>query len=207
MKTSEAGRNLIKSLEGLRLTAYPDGTRNGVQLYSIGYGHNGVPQNAVITREQADALLENDLARFEAAVARGAGANPPTQGQFDALVSLAFNIGEGAFAQSTLLQRHNEARYLEAADQFAVWRLSNGAINPTLVKRRERERAVYLQSSPTTDNGFPTFPPAPSSAPPPLPESVIGALPVAIFFCPSCGERCGARLTVGVELDVSGAAS
>ena len=101
LRASANGRELIKSFEGLRLEAYPDGAS-----YSVGYGHNGVAAGTRITREEADALFDADLQRFEDAVNAGTRPSPPSQGQFDALVSLAYNIGVGAFNQSTLLQRY-----------------------------------------------------------------------------------------------------
>ena len=195
MKTSDEGRNLIKSLEGLSLTAYPDGGG-----YSIGYGHHGggLKLGDRITAADAESLFAEDVARFESAVSAVMGGT--TQAQFDALVSLAYNIGVGAFNQSTLLQLHNARKYSLAAEQFDVWRKSGGAVNPALVKRRARERAVYVAGSPADGLSGAPYEPAPSSYPPPAPvvfnPSFGGA---AIFFCPCCGGRCSAQIVVSVE--------
>ena len=91
MKISDAGINLIKSFEGLRLKAYkPVSTE---KYYTIGYGHYGadVKQDMTITQEYADALLRLDLDRFERAV--NSYQRNWTQNQFDALVSFTFNCG------------------------------------------------------------------------------------------------------------------
>ena len=91
MKTSDAGINLIKSFEGLRLKAYkPVSTE---KYYTIGYGHYSadVKQDMTITQEYADALLRLDLDKFEHAV--NSYERNWTQNQFDALVSFAFNCG------------------------------------------------------------------------------------------------------------------
>ena len=101
-RISDAGKKFIEEAEGLRLKAYQD----SVGVWTIGYGHtDGVKAGQVITQARAEELLSNDLERFEAAVR--AIAPKTTQGQFDAFVSFAFNLGEGALARSTLLKLHN----------------------------------------------------------------------------------------------------
>ena len=134
---SESGKALIKGFEGLSLKAYKDA--NG---YSIGYGHFGASSGQTITRAEADALFDQDIRRFESSV--NVYAPVTTQNQFDALVSLAYNIGTGAFQTSTLLRYHVGGDYQAAADQFLVWRKSGGVVLPALEKRRALERSVYL---------------------------------------------------------------
>ena len=91
MNTSEKGKNLIKNYEGLRLKAY----RCPSNKLTIGYGHTAnVKENDVITKEQAENYLTQDLKRFENAVNRLVKVSL-TQNQFDALVSFAFNLGAG----------------------------------------------------------------------------------------------------------------
>jgi len=69
---------------------------------------------------------------------------PLTQSQFDALVSLVFNIGGGAFRKSTLLLRLNDGEDLQAADEFLKWNRAGGKVMAGLVKRRESEREQFL---------------------------------------------------------------
>jgi lysozyme len=141
MKTSQKGVDLIKSFEGLRNKAYvcPAG------VLTIGYGSTGphVKTGMWISDEQAEALLRKDLARFERTVAQVA--NSPTQPQFDALVSFAFNVGTGALKSSTLLKRHNAGDIEGAANQFLRWVKAGRTTLPGLVRRRAAERKLYLE--------------------------------------------------------------
>ena len=142
-RLSARGRELVKAFEGLRLTAYPDGkSSTGEQRYSIGYGHNGASKDQTITKAEADRLFDGDVARFEAAVA--SACPRALQHQFDAMVSLAYNIGAEAFSRSTLARRHNAGDVTGAADQFLEWNQSGGKVLAVLESRRERERDVYL---------------------------------------------------------------
>lgn len=138
MKISAAGLKLIKEFEGLRLTAYvcPAG------VLTIGYGSTGshVMPGKSITRAQADALLLKNLARFEAGVSELI-TKPLTQGQFDALVSFAFNLGCGALEESTLRRRLNggEEPNTVIAQELPKWVKAGGATLPGLVRRRAAE--------------------------------------------------------------------
>lgn len=141
MKTSTKGLALIQVAEGFRPNAYicPAG------VLTIGYGHTGsdVTPGMVITEAQALALLRKDVASFEAAVSALVRV-PLTQGQFDALVSFAFNLGAGALKASTLLRLLNGGDYAGAAAQFARWTKGGGKILPGLVKRRAAEARLFL---------------------------------------------------------------
>lgn len=140
-KISDKGLALIKEFEGLRLKAYPDPATGG-EPWTIGVGHTGgVRKGDVITEAQADALLRADLARFEAAVNKLAPVS--TQDQFDALVSLAFNVGEGNLTSSTLLRKHNAADYDGAATEFARWNKAAGKVMAGLTRRRAAEASLY----------------------------------------------------------------
>lgn len=86
--------------------------------------------------------MQNDLKRFEQTV-NDAVTVLIDQNQFDALVSLAYNIGSGAFAKSTLLKKLNAGDYKGAADQFDVWVNAGGKRMQGLVNRRAREEAVF----------------------------------------------------------------
>jgi len=125
MKTSQRGIDLIKKFEGCRLMPY----HCSAGVLTIGYGHTGkdVRPGMVITQETAEALLRKDLAKFESGVE--SLAKKTTQGQFDALVAFAFNIGLGALAGSTLLKMHNAVDYAGAAKQFPKWDKADGTHN------------------------------------------------------------------------------
>ncbi|HCU0428839.1 lysozyme [Serratia marcescens] len=143
MKTSASGREFIKGFESLRLKAYPDPGTGG-KPWTIGWGHTkGVKQGDRITHEQAEQFLSDDLAVFELTV-NSAIKRPMTQNQFDAMVSLAFNIGGPNFAQSTLVKNFNTGDVQGAADQFPRWKFSDGKVMPGLVKRRAAEREMFL---------------------------------------------------------------
>lgn len=140
-RTSAKGLALIKSFEGLRLDAYPDPATGG-DPWTIGYGHtSGVKRGDRITEQKADEFLRADLRRFEAAVSR---LTPQTtQGQFDALVSFAFNVGEGALERSTLRKLHNAGKYDAASREFGKWANAAGRRMAGLVRRRSAESDMY----------------------------------------------------------------
>lgn len=141
MKTSPAGRALIRQFEDCRLEAYlcPAG------IWTIGVGHTrGVKKGDRCSAQQADVWLTQDLEDAEAAVAMLVKA-PLTQAQFDALVSFTFNLGAKALAESTLLILLNKRNYPAAADQFGRWVHSKGQKLGGLVRRRAAEAALFLQ--------------------------------------------------------------
>lgn len=141
MKTSRAGLALIKRFESLRLKAYvcPAG------VLTIGYGHAGdVEAHHEITSHQADVILEHDVERFEESVASLTQGLALTQGQFDALVSFAFNVGVTALANSTLLKKLRAGDVPGAAAQFGRWVNAKGVRLAGLVRRREAEAALFL---------------------------------------------------------------
>jgi lysozyme len=142
-RATSAGLDIIKRFEGLRLKAYQDTGK----VWTIGYGHTGAhakPGN-VITEAQADALLVADVAEAEAAVRKLFPVT--TQNQFDALVSFAFNLGEGQVSGSTLRTKHNAKDYAGAANEFARWRFDNKVELAGLVKRRAAEAALYRRAA------------------------------------------------------------
>lgn len=143
MQTSNKGRDFIKGFESLRLEAYPDPGTGG-KPWTIGWGHTkGVKRGDRITQEQVEQFLSDDLALFELSV-NSAIKRSMTQNQFDAMVSLAFNIGGSAFAGSTLVKKFNGGNAKGAADEFPKWKNSGGKVMPGLVKRRAAERETFL---------------------------------------------------------------
>lgn len=140
MKCGERGKELIKLSEGLRLKAYLD----AAAVWTIGYGHTGadVIPNLVITEEEANVILENDILEAEICVNRKVSV-PLNQNQFDALVDFVFNLGCSRFSGSTLLRLLNTADYQRAAWEFEKWNKAAGRVLEGLVVRRKRERTLF----------------------------------------------------------------
>jgi hypothetical protein len=103
----------------------------------------------VITPAEVDQILSRDLVKFEATVNRAVTV-PLTQGQFDALVSLCFNIGQGGFAKSTVVKRLNAGNYRGAADAFLMWNKP-----PEIMGRRRGERQQFLAATGPAPAGAP----------------------------------------------------
>jgi GH24 family phage-related lysozyme (muramidase) len=144
--TSDVGISLISSFEDTKLKAYDD----GVGVWTIGTGTiiypNGVKvkKGDVCTTEQAKTYFTHDLKQFEKTVNDSVKVDL-TQNQFDALVSLTYNIGSAAFKNSTLLKKLNAKDYAGSADQFLVWNRGGGKVLKGLVRRREAERALFTK--------------------------------------------------------------
>lgn len=139
MKMSERGIKFLIQEEGERLKAY----KCAAGVWTIGVGHTGanVKEGMVITKEKSRELLKADLSRFEKAVNTYIKV-PLEQHQFDALISLAFNIGVGNFSKSTLVKKINANATIEEIEfQFKQWRLAGG--KPILLPRRKREARLY----------------------------------------------------------------
>ena len=145
-QVSQDGIELIKRFEGLEVQSY----RDVAGIWTIGYGHTGpeVGPGMRISEGEAEQLLARDLERFEEGVA-GAVTAPITQAQFDALVSLSYNIGVGAFRRSTALRRLNKGDFEGAAEAITWWNKAtvNGRKRPVLglTRRRAAEAALFLQ--------------------------------------------------------------
>jgi lysozyme len=141
-KINLEGLTLIMNSEGLRLTAYQD----SVGVWTIGWGHTGpdVKKGLTVTRTQAEALLRQDLSKFEAGVTRLVKV-PLSSNQFSALVSFSFNVGLGSLGNSTLLRLLNQGNYAGAADQFRLWTKAGGKTLEGLVHRRAEEKALFLK--------------------------------------------------------------
>lgn len=149
--TSNAMRQLIEGWEGCRLAPYQD----SVGVWTIGFGHVGddVYEGCdPISQEMADQLLAADLGRFEVAV-NGMVADATMQQQFDAMVSFAYNLGEGSLRGSTLLRMHNAGDYDGAAQQFGRWNHAGGQVLAGLTRRRAGEAAVYATGDYSGDAG------------------------------------------------------
>ncbi len=158
MKVSPAAIRMIKHHEGVRTRPY----RCPALLWTVGVGHVIDPSHAAVKYEErrtlpipegwdrslsmgeVDAILAQDLGRFERGVARLCPSAVNHQGRFDALVSFAFNVGLGNLQRSSLRMKTNRGEFEEAADEFMKWTKAGGRVLPGLLKRRTDERALYL---------------------------------------------------------------
>ena len=158
---SDKGAKFIKQFEGLRLTAYNDGT--GVM--TVGYGHTGdVKAGETITQAQADSYFSEDV-KWAVDTVNSAVKVELQQNQFDALVSFTYNVGEGAFKSSTLLKDLNAGDYKSVPSQLDRWiyagektgmlaefvrwaHLGSGKkVSPVLKERREKEGRLFKNGS------------------------------------------------------------
>lgn len=159
MEISDKGINLIKKFEGCRLTAYkcPAG------IWTIGYGHTGadVTSGKTISQDEADRLFKQDLKVHSKNVSKLLTV-PVNQNQFDALVSLEYNIGVGNFKSSSILRLLNQRKFFEAGARFlfenpnsktpeekykGCWVFDNKKkVLNGLVRRRAEEQRLFLSS-------------------------------------------------------------
>lgn len=135
------GLLLIKSFEGLRLSAY----RDAVGIWTIGYGTTrGVKPGMRISEAEAEKFLQEDLIRFEQAIHEALSV-PVNDNQFSALVSFTYNIGSGAFRSSTLLRLLNQGEDVRSVGaQFLRWDKAGGKVLAGLTRRRNAERSLFL---------------------------------------------------------------
>ena len=140
MNIGTAGLELIKSFERCRLVAYkptPD------DVWTCGWGSTtGVDQATVWTQAEADDALAKDVGSAERCVDAGVSV-PLAQNQFDALCSLVFNIGCGAFKGSTLLRKLNAGDVEGARAEFSRWNKQAGKVLSGLTRRRDHEAALF----------------------------------------------------------------
>jgi len=141
MITSRKGIDFIKRHEALRLNSYLD----AVGIWTIGYGSTlNVKQGMRITEAEAERLLVNDLKIAEREV--NSHRLPLNQHQFDSLVSFTFNVGIGAFRNSTLLKRiKTDVNHPDIPNQFNRWIYGGGKVLSGLVKRRKQEANLYTK--------------------------------------------------------------
>lgn len=145
MELSQKGKDLIMQFEGCKLTAYQD----SVGIWTIGYGNtfyeDGTPvkKGDIITHNRAIELFNLIVKKFEVSVDELVISNV-NQNQFDAMVSLAYNIGLGNFKSSSLLKMVNKSPndntiYL----QFLRWNKAKGKVLEGLTRRRMAESNLY----------------------------------------------------------------
>lgn len=147
MELSQKIKQLIKNWEGCRLTAY----RCPAGVLTIGYGHTGpdVTPGKRITQAEADSLFEADIRKFAAKVAPLFAGVSLNNNQFDALVSLSYNIGSLSAMAPTLL-RKVKANPNDPSIRAEFLKHVNARVNgvlkplPGLVKRRTAEANHYF---------------------------------------------------------------
>ncbi|AVE48832.1 lysozyme [Serratia marcescens] len=145
MQISKTGIELIKRFEGLELKAYQD----SVGVWTIGYGWTQpvdgkkVGPGMVIDQATADRLLKCGVVQYELGVNQLVKVTI-TQGQFDALVSFAYNLGLRSLSTSTLLRELNSGNKQDPANEFDKWVYVGGMKLNGLVARREAERELFL---------------------------------------------------------------
>ena len=157
MNVSDRAIKMIKHHEGVRQKPY----RCPAKLWTIGVGHvlypdqgkmkidqrDSVPlkpeDNRTFTMEEVDGILKSDLQRFERGVATYCPVSL-TQGQFDALVSFAFNVGLGTLQRSTLRQKVLRGDMEGASEEFLKYCMAGGKILRGLQNRRKDEQAMFL---------------------------------------------------------------
>jgi lysozyme len=148
VKTNQAGLNIIKEFEGLRLKSY----KCPANEWTIGYGHTSmagppaVKPRMSITKAEAEAILKRDIIKYENGV-KDAIKVDLTPNQFSACVSLCYNIGVGAFKKSSVARFCNTRQWQKAADAFMLWNKAGGKVLPGLTRRRAAEAALFSRSS------------------------------------------------------------
>lgn len=146
MKTSKAGLDLIKEFESFRSAPY----LCSAGVPTIGYGTTVYPNgikvklsDQKITQQLAETFLQHHVNAIEKDVLSLVKV-PLTQNQFDALVSFAYNVGLGAFQDSTLLKLLNAGDIDGASKQFERWNKAGGKVSNGLTRRRNAEKALFL---------------------------------------------------------------
>jgi lysozyme len=142
MKTSQKGLTLIKKFEGFSDKEYicPAGK------ITIGYGHVILPNEDFpqpMTRLDGELLLKKDLEPRESALNKFLKVKI-NQNQFDALISLIYNIGVENFKKSTLIKFINDKLFDKIPDQFRRWKYINKVVSKGLLARREEEIKLWL---------------------------------------------------------------
>jgi lysozyme len=141
-RITENGLDFLKRWEKFRPEPYDD----GYGYMTIGYGHLIKPGEkfTLVTEVEALNILAQDAGIAERCVLRLTKV-PLADGQFDALVSLTFNAGTGAYQRSIIRQRVNRGEFEDAAEMFPKsFITSNGIKSKGLIRRRVAEQRMFL---------------------------------------------------------------
>ena len=146
MNLSKTGLDLIKRFESFRAAPY----LCSAGVPTIGYGTTVYPNgikvklsDQKITQQLAESFLQRHVNAIEKDVSKLVKVTL-TQNQFDALVSFAYNVGIGAFGDSTLLKQLNAGDIDNASKQFERWNKAGGKVSNGLTRRRNAEKALFL---------------------------------------------------------------
>lgn len=151
------GIDFLIEQEGERLWAYDDHTGRRINpgdivrgVLTIGVGHTGpdVYPGQTITKDESRALFDKDTDWAEAVVEAnmvGPNGEKPNDNQFNACVSLAFNIGKAGFAGSSVVRNWKAGKFKEAGDAIGLWNRDKFGVNSALVARRARETAMFFE--------------------------------------------------------------
>ena len=146
MIVSKNGLDLIKEFESFKSKPYLCPS----QKATIGFGSTYYPDGKKVTLQDKEITEEKAFEILEYIANKDFGSNinkvvkvPLDQNQFDALVSFAYNIGNGNFNSSTLLRWLNQGNYKEASMQLLRWDKSKGIVLNGLTKRRKAEKALF----------------------------------------------------------------
>ena len=152
MKTSENGLKLIQEFESFVNAPYLDSAR----VWTIGYGStyypNGKPvtgRDKPITREYAETIQRHVISKdFEPVInellEREIVSGFVNQNMYDAIVSLTYNIGTSGFKRSSVLKLLKQGDKFNAGNAFLLWNMAGGKVLRGLVRRREKERKLFL---------------------------------------------------------------
>jgi lysozyme len=137
--TNQTALDIIKESETLQLKAYDLGG-----YWFIGYGHLMLEgEDDVITEEQADKFLEEDLAWCEGALERMLKTDV-SRNEFSAVAAFCYNVGSGKTRGSSIVKKLNDDDRPGAANAFLLWNRMNGQVMKALAERRARERRLFL---------------------------------------------------------------
>jgi lysozyme len=140
-KPSPAAVGVIKHFEGYSPVVYKD----AAGYDTIGFGHLIRPGEKIpetLLGEAAERLLQQDI-RPKAAAVNAQVSVPLFQGQFDAVLSWTYNLGEGALRSSTMLKKINAERHAEVPAQMKRWNKAGGKVLKGLERRKQAEAALY----------------------------------------------------------------
>ena len=146
MKISQRGLDLIKDFEGFSSSAY----LCAAKIPTIGWGNTFYADGTKV--KLGDQISKTDALKLLEVIANRDFADKifpyikvkVTQNQFDAMVSLAYNIGVGNFSKSTLLKKVNAGDFVGASNEFLRWNKAGGKVLLGLTRRREREKQLFL---------------------------------------------------------------
>lgn len=181
---SDYGLHKIEGYEGYgrelpdgSCTAYQDKYHGELDDVTIGFGcTEGVEMGMIWTRAKADLAFRRELAKHEAAINRMVTVEL-SQNQFDAMVSLSYNVGIGAVERSSVLKRLNKGNVNGAAQAFYLYNRAGGGIVQGLVARRASEAALFMKPDGDTDPH--TMPATVTASAEPVPRPIVATAAAA----------------------------